>query len=63
MNELRCKSCEKEIDIDQHELYHLYDKEEDLHEVECPHCEHVNYIRPVVIFEFTHCDSEGEEII
>lgn len=47
-----CPSCLEEVGIDENELYHLYDSDDD-HEIECPHCEEIFFVHPVATYTFS----------
>jgi len=53
-----CPHCQKEIGIDEHELYHLYNSD-DNHEIECPECEKIFWVNPIAKFTFS-TNTENE---
>jgi len=60
--DFKCNKCKEGIDIHEFELFELYDKDEGLHDIECPHCGEEIHIQTVVNYDFTVCDEDGDEI-
>ena len=60
--DFKCNNCKEEIDINEHELFELYDKDEGLHEIQCPHCGLDIFVQTVVTFDFEVCDEDGNEL-
>jgi DNA-directed RNA polymerase subunit RPC12/RpoP len=60
--DFECDSCRKGIDINDFELFELYDKDEDLKQILCPHCNEKIYIQPCLSWSFIVTNEDGDEI-
>ena len=62
MSDFKCNECKEDIDINDFELFELYDKDEDLHDILCPHCNKLIHVKPIISFDFILCDKDGDEL-
>jgi DNA-directed RNA polymerase subunit RPC12/RpoP len=60
--DFQCNHCKEGIDINDFELFELYDKDEDLKEIPCPHCNVTIYVQPCLSWSFNVTDEDGDDI-
>jgi len=56
--DFKCLDCGKYIDIEEHELYELYEENEDTKFIDCPYCCVQQAIKVTLTFRFESIDID-----